>query len=205
MIRHFVGLQSLIYTLHQVLHHPHPHHHNHDHDHPHHHNHDQAWHELGLILLIVLITILVFSSLIFNFEQDGPSPERWWGKWWKNPYFQIDSWKAEVFYIGFQGFHGLHMVGLDDPHFSWLPPTTWGVSANISRLSHLPRALYQQMQTHSIPNHIHPLYNWPDCSKSSTCSCLQTMMGQLFCGLCALCGLFLLNIPSYIIVSRWRI
>ena len=30
----------------------------------------------------------------------------------------------------------------------------------------------------------------------------QTMMGQLFCGLCALCGLFLLNIPSYIIVSR---
>ena len=28
------------------------------------------------------------------------------------------------------------------------------------------------------------------------------MMGQLFCGLCALCGLFLLNIPSYIIVSR---
>ena len=75
MIRHFVGLQSLIYTLHQVLHHPHPHHHNHDH-HPHHY-HDQAWHELGLILLIVLITILVFSSLIFNFEQDGPSPERW--------------------------------------------------------------------------------------------------------------------------------
>ena len=123
----------------------------------------------------------------------------------KKSYFQIDSWKAQVFYIGFQGFHGLHMVGLDDPHFSWLPPTTWGVSANISRLSHLPRALYQQMQTHSIPNHIHPLYNWPDCSKSSTCSCLQTMMGQLFCGLCALCGLFLLNIPSYIIVSRWRI
>ena len=67
MIRHFVGLQSLIYTLHQVLHHPHP---------PPYH-HDQAWHELGLILLIVLITILVFSSLIFNFEQDGPSPERW--------------------------------------------------------------------------------------------------------------------------------
>ena len=98
------------------------------------------------------------------------------------------------------------MVGLDDPHFSWLPPTTWGVSANISRLLHLPRrALCQQTQTHSIPNHIHPLYNWPDCSKSSTCSCLQTMMGQLFCGLCALCGLFLLNIPSYIIVSRWRI
>ena len=30
----------------------------------------------------------------------------------------------------------------------------------------------------------------------------QTIMGQLFCGLCALCGLFLLNIPSYIIVSR---
>ena len=27
-------------------------------------------------------------------------------------------------------------------------------------------------------------------------------MGQLFCGLCALCGLFLLNIPSYLIVSR---
>ena len=30
----------------------------------------------------------------------------------------------------------------------------------------------------------------------------QTTLGQMICGLCALCGLFILNIPSYIIVSR---
>ena len=35
----------------------------------------------------------------------------------------------------FQGFHGLHMVGFDDPHLSWLPLTAWGVSANIHKLS----------------------------------------------------------------------
>ena len=67
MIRHFVGLQSLFYTLHQVtcllsllplrlL---------------------QAWKELGLIVLIEAITILVFSSLVFSFEQDGAEPENW--------------------------------------------------------------------------------------------------------------------------------
>ena len=36
--------------------------------------------------------------------------------------------RAEII---FQGFPGLHLVGLDDPHFSWLTLTAWGVSANI--------------------------------------------------------------------------
>ena len=35
----------------------------------------------------------------------------------------------------FQGFYVLHMVGPDDPHFSWVPLTAWGVSANIPKLS----------------------------------------------------------------------
>ena len=53
MVRHFVGLQSLIYTLHK------------------------AWKELGLIILIVLITILIFSTLVFSFEQEGSLPDHW--------------------------------------------------------------------------------------------------------------------------------
>ena len=48
MIRHFVGLQSLVYTLHQ------------------------AYKDLCLILLIVSVTILMFSSLVFAFEREGP-------------------------------------------------------------------------------------------------------------------------------------
>ena len=53
MVRHFVGLQSLVYTL------------------------RQAWKELGLMLLVVAIAVLMFSSMIFAFEQDGPSPQSW--------------------------------------------------------------------------------------------------------------------------------
>ena len=49
MIRHFVGLQSLVYTLHQ------------------------AYKDLGLILIIVSVTILMFSSLMFAFEREGVS------------------------------------------------------------------------------------------------------------------------------------
>ena len=51
MVRHFVGLQSLLYTLHE------------------------AWKELGIIFLVVTITMLIFSSLVFAFEQTGP--ESW--------------------------------------------------------------------------------------------------------------------------------
>ena len=47
MIRHFVGLQSLVYTLHQ------------------------AYRDLGLILLIICVTIIMFSSLVFAFEREG--------------------------------------------------------------------------------------------------------------------------------------
>ena len=53
MVRHFVGLQSLLYTLHE------------------------AWKELGIILLVVTITMLIFSSLLFAFEQSGPIAESW--------------------------------------------------------------------------------------------------------------------------------
>ena len=47
MVRHFVGLQSLVYTLHQ------------------------AYRDLGLILLIVAVTVLMFSSLVFAFERES--------------------------------------------------------------------------------------------------------------------------------------
>ena len=47
MVRHFVGLQSLVYTLHQ------------------------AYKDLGLILIIIGVTVLMFSSLVFAFERDS--------------------------------------------------------------------------------------------------------------------------------------
>ena len=53
MVRHFVGIQSLVYTLHQ------------------------AYKELGLVLLIVMVTVLMFSSLIYAFERDGPMAHVW--------------------------------------------------------------------------------------------------------------------------------
>lgn len=53
MVRHFVGLQSILYTLHE------------------------AWKELGIIMLVVTITMLIFSSLLFAFEQSGPIAESW--------------------------------------------------------------------------------------------------------------------------------
>ena len=53
MIRHFSGLQSLLYTLHQ------------------------AWKELGVILIIVCIVLLMFSSLVYAFEQNGSNAHEW--------------------------------------------------------------------------------------------------------------------------------
>ncbi len=47
MVRHFEGLQSLVYTLHQ------------------------AYKDLGLILIIVAVTVLMFSSLVYAFEQES--------------------------------------------------------------------------------------------------------------------------------------
>ena len=51
MVRHFVGLQSLVYTLHQ------------------------AYKDLGLILIIISVTVLMFSSLVFAFEQDSKASQ----------------------------------------------------------------------------------------------------------------------------------
>ena len=53
MFRHFVSIQSLVYTLHKV------------------------YKELGLIFLIVMVTVLMFSSLIYAFEIDGPIAHVW--------------------------------------------------------------------------------------------------------------------------------
>ena len=70
--------------------------------------------------------------------------------------------------------------------------------------SHLQPEVFQQI----FPNflfHIFKCTLWSGPYLTHTSGWIktgQTMMGQLFCGLCALCGLFLLNIPSYIIVSR---
>ena len=61
MIRHFVGLQSLIYTL------------------------NQAYKDLGLILIIICVTIIMFSSLVFAFEREGIGG----GQFWFNLFFNI--------------------------------------------------------------------------------------------------------------------
>ena len=48
MVRHFSGMQSLIYTL------------------------QKAYKELGLLCIMVTVAILLFASLIFAVEADGP-------------------------------------------------------------------------------------------------------------------------------------
>ena len=53
MVRHFSSLQSLIYTL------------------------RKAYKELGLLCLIVSVSILLFASLIFAVEADGPEKATW--------------------------------------------------------------------------------------------------------------------------------
>ena len=53
MVRHFAGLQSLAYTL------------------------KQAYHELGLLFLLVAVAILLYTSLIFATEQEGAQAEMW--------------------------------------------------------------------------------------------------------------------------------
>ena len=53
MVRHFAGLQSLVYTL------------------------RQAYKELGLLFVIVIVAILLYTSLIFAIEIEGPEKEHW--------------------------------------------------------------------------------------------------------------------------------
>ena len=53
MVRHFAGLQSLVYTL------------------------RQAYKELGLLFVIVIVTILLYTSLIFAIEIEGPQKAHW--------------------------------------------------------------------------------------------------------------------------------
>ena len=61
LVRHFAGLQSLIYTL------------------------NQAYKELGLLMLLVGVAVLTFSSLVYFAEKDNPSgpwsflDSFWWG------------------------------------------------------------------------------------------------------------------------------
>ena len=61
LVRHFAGLQSLIYTL------------------------NQAYKELGLLMLLVGVAVLTFSSLVYFAEKDNPLgpwsflDSFWWG------------------------------------------------------------------------------------------------------------------------------
>ena len=56
MVRHFVGLQSLFYTIHK------------------------AYREIGLILVIFLVTVIMFSTMVFAFESDWTFYDCiWWG------------------------------------------------------------------------------------------------------------------------------
>ena len=108
MVRHFVGLQSLVYTLHQ------------------------AYKDLGLIMITVWVTVLMFSSLMFAFERDGPRPESW-------SFYDCIWWAL-------------------------LTLTTVGY-------------------------HIQP----------------DTDLGKFACGLCALCGVFIITLPIPIIVSSFAV
>ena len=61
LVRHFAGLQSLLYTL------------------------KQAYKELGLLFLLVFVSVLTFSSLVYFAEKDVPNhswtflDSFWWG------------------------------------------------------------------------------------------------------------------------------
>jgi hypothetical protein len=61
LVRHFAGLQSLIYTL------------------------KQAYKELGLLIILVGVAVLTFSSLVFYAEKDSRVVKWtfldsfWWG------------------------------------------------------------------------------------------------------------------------------
>lgn len=61
LVRHFAGLQSLLYTL------------------------KQAYKELGLLIILVAVAVLTFSSLVFYAEKDSPTYQWtffdsfWWG------------------------------------------------------------------------------------------------------------------------------
>ena len=56
MVRHFVGLQSLFYTIHK------------------------AYKEIGLILVIFFVTVIMFSTMVFAFETDWEFYDCvWWG------------------------------------------------------------------------------------------------------------------------------
>ena len=61
LVRHFAGLQSLLYTL------------------------KQAYKELGLLMLLVFVSVLTFSSLVYFAEKDVPNnswtflDSFWWG------------------------------------------------------------------------------------------------------------------------------
>ena len=119
MVRHFVGLQSLVYTIYQAykvtLASPHTSHPTHQ--------------ELGLILLMFVVTVLMFSSLIFAFEREGARAVDW------------------TFY-----------------DCIW-----WGL-----------------MTLTTVGYHLQP----------------TTFCGKFICGLCALCGVFILTLPIPIVVSR---
>ena len=108
MVRHFVGLQSLIYTLHM------------------------AYKQLGLILIIIAVTVLMFSALVFAFERDGPDPSSW-------SFYDCIWWALFT----------LTTVGY------YLQPSTF--------------------------------------------------LGKLACGLCALCGIFILTLPIPIVVSNFAV
>ena len=106
MIRHFVGLQSLVYTLHQ------------------------AYKDVGLLLIIISVTVLMFSSLVFAFEREGPNSGSW----------------------------------------SFYDCIWWGL-----------------MTLTTVGYHIQP----------------DSDMGKLACGLCALCGVFIITLPIPIVVSSF--
>ena len=62
LVRHFAGLQSLIYTL------------------------NQAYKELGLMMLLVGVAVITFASLVYFTEKDNPDNEEGWtfldSFWW---------------------------------------------------------------------------------------------------------------------------
>lgn len=91
LVRHFAGLQSLIYTL------------------------NQAYKELGLLMLLVGVAVLTFASLVYFAEKDNPKGMS------QRKIILLTMYLFFFFTINFNlcrfmVVFGLVLVGFDDPH-----------------------------------------------------------------------------------------
>ena len=90
LVRHFAGLQSLIYTL------------------------NQAYKELGLLMLLVGVAVLTFASLVYFAEKDNPKGISHRKTFLPTMYLFFSTINFNI--CRFMVVFGLVLVGFDDPH-----------------------------------------------------------------------------------------